>query len=88
MKKEEVILSLDRAGHTINDLNGRVWNTALHPTQYGWASSLASVAAIPILNAASLGHMVSSAVIEQVSPSVFDKLSSFMPGSNSEDSKG
>lgn len=80
MKKEDAVDSLDRAGLTINDINARVWNTALHPTQYGWGSSIASIAAIPVLNLASIGHLVSSAVVRQISPGVFDTLSNLSPG--------
>jgi hypothetical protein len=75
VKKEDAVEGLERAGQTINDVNARVWDTALHPTQYGWGYSLASIAAIPVLSAASLGHLVSYAVVSQISPSVFDKLS-------------
>ena len=77
MKKEEVVESIDRAGEKINDLNARAWNTALNPTEYGWVPSIASIAAIPVLSAASIGQLVSSAVVRQVSPSVFDRISNF-----------
>ena len=77
MKKEEAVENVERAGHMINDVNTRIWNTALHPTEYGWASSIASIAAIPVLSAASLGQMVSEAVVKQISPNVFDRLSNF-----------
>lgn len=80
MKKEDVVASVDRAGNTINDLSARVWTTALNPTQYGWASSIASIAAIPVLSTASIGQMVSAAVVSQISPSVFDKLPNLSPG--------
>ena len=77
LKKEEAVENVERAGQMINDVNARVWSTALNPTQYGWASSLASIAAIPVLSAASLGQMVSEAVVKQISPNVFDRLSNF-----------
>ena len=75
MKKDDVVREIDEAGFKINDLYARAWNTALHPTEYGWAPSVASVVAIPVLSFASLGQLVSSAVVKQVSPGVFDALS-------------
>jgi hypothetical protein len=75
VKKEDAVETIDRAGQTINDLNAKVWNTALNPTEYGWVPSIASIAAIPVLSAASIGQLVSSAIVRQVSPSVFDTLS-------------
>ena len=85
MKKEDVVESLDRAGLTIHEANARAWNTAFNPTQYGWPSSIASIVAIPVLNMASIGHFVSSVVVSQVSPSVFDTLSN-LGGKNDNDS--
>jgi hypothetical protein len=79
MKKEDAVESIARAGHTINDLNVRVWTTALNPTHYGWGYSLASIAAIPVLSMASVGQLVSSAVVNQISPSVFEKLPDLSP---------
>jgi hypothetical protein len=78
MKKEEAVESLERAGSTINDLYSRAWSTALYPTQHGWGPSIASMAAIPVLSIASLGHIVGSAVVQQLPAELFDKL----PGSN------
>jgi hypothetical protein len=75
VKKEEAVESIERAGQMINEVNTQVWTTALNPTHYGWAKSIASVAVIPVLSAAQLGHMVSEAVVRQVSPNVFDSLS-------------
>jgi hypothetical protein len=49
----------------------------LHPTEYGWPSSIASAAAIPVLSAASLGHMVGSAVVQQLPSDLFDSISNF-----------
>ncbi len=75
MKKNDAMDTMDRAGQTINDLYSRAWGTALYPTQHGWGPSIASMAAIPVLSMASFGHMVSSAVVQQVPSSVFDTLS-------------
>jgi hypothetical protein len=74
MKKHEAVESLERAGTTINDLYSRAWSTALYPTQHGWGPSIASMAAIPVLSVASLGHIVGSAVVQQLPESLFDKL--------------
>lgn len=74
MKKDDALDALDRAGNEIHDLNARVWSTALNPTDNGWGASLLSVAAIPVTNLASIGHLITSAVARQVSPSVYDKL--------------
>jgi hypothetical protein len=77
MKKEDAVDRLDRAGHTINDLNASAWNTALNPTRYGWVSSIFSIATIPVLSAASIGHLVSSAVVKQINPNTFERLTEF-----------
>ena len=75
MKKDEVVEKIDQAGTEINDLYVRAWDTALHPTERGWVPSILSIASIPVLSAATIGQMVSSAVVRQISPNVFDKLS-------------
>lgn len=75
MKKEEAVESLERAGLTISDLYSRAWATALYPTQHGWPTSIACIVAIPALSMASLGQMVSAAVVSQIPPDVFDTLS-------------
>jgi hypothetical protein len=74
MKKSDAVESLERAGNTINDLYSRAWSTALYPTQHGWGPSIASIVAIPVLSIASLGHMVGSAVVQQLPPELFDKI--------------
>jgi hypothetical protein len=74
MKKSDAEEKLAKAGFTINNLNASAWNTALHPTRYGWGSSLLSIASIPVLSAASLGHLVASAVTSQVNPETFEKI--------------
>jgi hypothetical protein len=79
MKKDEAVESLERAGQTINELYAKAWGTALYPTQHGWGPSLASAAAIPVLSLASLGHIVGSAVVQQLPPELFDKLSPTKP---------
>jgi len=75
MKKEEAVENLDRAGEMISGLYVRAWDNALHPTEAGWATSIASMATIPVLSVASIGQMVSAAVVKQVSPNVFDTIS-------------
>lgn len=87
MKKEDAVESLERAGLTINEVNTRVWTMALNPTHYGWGKSLASVVAIPVLSAASVGQMVSEAVVRQISPGVFDQLSDFGQPKRDDDGK-
>jgi hypothetical protein len=74
MKKEDAVESIERAGNEINDLYARAWSTALYPTQHGWGPSIASIAAIPVLSMASLGHMIGSAVVQQLPPELFDKI--------------
>ena len=74
MKKEEAENKLAQAGATIHGLNASAWNTALQPTRYGWGASLLSVVSIPVLSAASLGHLVAAAVTSQVNPDTFEKL--------------
>ncbi len=75
MKKDDVVREIDEAGLKINDLYARAWNTAFNPTEHGWGPSVASAVAIPVLSFASIGQFVSSAVVKQVSPSVFDAIS-------------
>jgi hypothetical protein len=77
MKKEEAVEGVERAGHTINGLYVRAWETALHPTEHGWVTSIASAAFIPVLSAASLGQMVGSAVVQQLPSDLFDSISNF-----------
>jgi hypothetical protein len=77
MKKHDAVERLERVGNKINDLNASAWNTALNPTQFGWAQSIFSAATIPILSAASIGQMVSHAVVKQINPDVIEKLTEF-----------
>jgi hypothetical protein len=72
MKKHEAVDAIDQAGQTIHDLNARAWTTALNPTQNGWGPALLGVVAIPVMNLASIGHLVTSAVVRQVSPGVIE----------------
>ncbi len=74
MKKEDAVNRLDRTGEKINGLYSSAWNTALNPTRYGWGSSILSIATIPVLSAASIGHMVTSAVVNQVDSNTFERL--------------
>ena len=77
MNKSDAVESIERAGNTINDLYSRAWSTALYPTQHGWGPSLASIVAIPVLSMASIGHLVGSAVVQQIPPEVFEKIPDF-----------
>ncbi len=75
MKKDDAVAAIDRFGMEISDLNSRVWSTALNPSTHGWGSSLLSVAAIPIVNAATIGQLVTSVIVKEVPESVFDTVS-------------
>jgi hypothetical protein len=83
MKKDDALDKLDRAGQKINGLYGSAWNTALNPTRYGWGSSIVSLASIPVLSAASIGHMVTSAVTSQINADTFEKITT-LGGDSSE----
>jgi pyridoxal biosynthesis lyase PdxS len=74
MKKEDAVSRLNHAGEKINDLNANAWITALNPTRYGWVSSLVGVVSIPVLSAAQIGHLVTSAVVDQVDPDTFERI--------------
>ena len=74
MKKDDALNKLGRAGDAIHDLNATAWNTALNPSRHGWGSSLLSVATLPVLGAASLGHLVSTVVVRQINPKTFEKI--------------
>jgi hypothetical protein len=80
VKKDDAMNKLNGAGHAINDLNASAWNTALHPTRYGWVSSIFSIASIPVLSAASIGQMVTSAVVSQITPETFERVTGFASG--------
>ena len=75
MKKDEAVAAIDRFGEEIQDLNARVWTTALNPSTHGWGSSLLSVAAIPIVNAATIGQLITSVIVKEVPSGVFDTVS-------------
>jgi hypothetical protein len=85
MKKEDAVNKLENAGHKINGLYGSAWNTALNPTRYGWGSSILSLASIPVLSAASIGHLVTSAVTNQINADTFEKITSL--GADTSDKK-
>lgn len=84
MKKDDAMNQLGGAGAAINELNNSAWNTALHPTRYGWGSSLLGIVSIPVLSAASLGHMVATAVVSQVNPETFEKVTTLGQGEKKE----
>ncbi|HXT14804.1 MAG TPA: hypothetical protein VN706_04195 [Gemmatimonadaceae bacterium] len=75
MKKAEAVENLDKAGETIGELYQRAWATALYPTEHGWGASIASAAMIPVLSAASIGQLVTSAVAKQLPEDVYDTIS-------------
>jgi hypothetical protein len=77
MKKNDAVDKLDRLGDKISGLHASAWNTALNPTQYGWANSIFSAATIPILSAASIGQLVGSAVVKQINPDIIERLTEF-----------
>lgn len=77
MKKDDAMNKLGSAGAAINELNASAWNTALHPTRYGWVPSIFSIATIPVLSAASIGHLVTSAVVSQINPDTFERVTGF-----------
>ena len=74
MKKDEAVDQLDRAGSTIHSLSSHAWDTAFNPSRHGWAASIFSVATIPVLSAASIGHLVTSAVVKQINPDTFERI--------------
>jgi hypothetical protein len=74
MKKVDAIDKLDQAGQTIHGLNTSAWNTALNPDRYGWGATIFSIASMPVLSAASLGHLVTSAVVKKMNPDTFEKI--------------
>ena len=74
MKKHEAVEKLERAGQEIHGLYGSAWNTALHPTQYGWGSSLFGLVSIPVLSAASIGHALTTAVTKQLNADTFERI--------------
>jgi hypothetical protein len=77
MKKDDAIEKLDRVGQEIHGMNASAWSTALNPTQHGWARSLFAIASIPPLSAASIGHLVGSAVVRQINSDTFEKITEF-----------
>jgi hypothetical protein len=79
MKKHDVVEKLDRAGEKISGLHANAWNVALNPTHNGWASSIFSAATIPILSAASIGQMVGAAIVKQINPDTFERLTGESP---------
>ena len=74
MKKDDAVNKLDQAGQTIHGLNASAWNTALNPDRYGWGATIFSIASMPVLSAASIGHMVTSAVVKKMNPDTFEKI--------------
>ena len=74
MKKNDAVDKLDQAGQTIHGLNASAWNTALNPDRYGWGATIFSIASMPVLSAASLGHLVTSAVVKKMNPDTFEKI--------------
>jgi mannose/fructose/N-acetylgalactosamine-specific phosphotransferase system component IIC len=77
VKKHEAVEGIERAGETINEVNARIWTVALNPTQYGALQSLASIVAIPVLSMASVGQLVTHAVVRQIPDNVVEEITSF-----------
>ncbi|MEO7084673.1 MAG: hypothetical protein ABI442_11260 [Gemmatimonadaceae bacterium] len=77
MKKHEAVEGLERAGMTIGEANARVWTIALNPTQYGVLQSVASIVAIPVLSFASVGQLVSHAVVNQLPEGIVEGITTF-----------
>ncbi len=86
MKKEDAVERLDQTGRRIHELHASAWNTALHPTRHGWGSSIVGLASIPVLSFASIGHMVGSAVVNQIGAETFERLTD-LPGGDSGEKK-
>ena len=82
MKKHEAVEQMNRIGEQINDSYASAWNRALNPTRHGWMTSLVNAATIPVLSAASIGHMVGAAVVNQVSENVIETVTEFPKGSD------
>ena len=80
MKKDEAVEKLDQAGRQIQDMHASAWNVALNPTVHGWGKSILGIASIPVLSAASIGHLVGSAVVRQVPDGTIEKLTEFPKG--------
>lgn len=83
MKKDEALEKLDRVGNEIHSMNASAWSTALNPTQHGWVRSVIAIASIPPLSAASIGHLVGSAVVRQINPDIIEKVTEFPKGKDS-----
>lgn len=88
MKKDEAVDKLDRAGRQIQDMHASAWNVALNPTVHGWGKSILGIASIPVLSAASIGHLVGSAVVRQVPDGTIEKLTEFPKGNADSDKTG
>jgi len=80
VKKDEAVDKLDRAGFQINDLSSRAWNTAINPETHGWASSILSLASLPVLSAASMGQLVTSAIVKKIDPNTFERITTLGEG--------
>ena len=80
MKKDEVVEKLDQAGRKIHDMHASAWTVGLNPTTHGWGRRLLGIVSIPVLSAASIGHLVGSAVVNQVGADTFEKLTEFPGG--------
>ena len=84
MKKEDAVNAIDSLGTNIQDLNARVWTTVLNPREHGLGETLLSIAAIPVVNAAFFGHLLTSVVVKEVPASVFDTVSNLGGGKKKE----
>jgi len=84
VKKEDAVNAIDSLGTNIQDLNARVWTTVLNPREHGLGETLLSIAAIPVVNAAFFGHLLTSVVVKEVPASVFDTVSNLGGGKKKE----
>ena len=77
MKKEDAVNAVDSAGHTIHDVYGKLWSTALSPGESGWGPTLLSIGCIPVANIAVLGHFVAKVLVEETPDKVFEVVPDF-----------
>ena len=75
MKKEDAVQTMANIGDTLNDLRTSVWSTALNPQESGPLPTVLSIAAIPVVSIATIGHFVASVIVTETPASVYDTMS-------------
>lgn len=80
MKKEDAVQAMDNLGHTLNDLRTSVWMTALNPQESGPLPTVLSIAAIPLVSIATIGHFVAAVIVTETPESVYDTVSNLGGG--------